>query len=218
MSESLERELFRAARVERPTAEAKRRTLTAVRESSRAMRSRRRMRIAGAVAVLALAAGWAIFATVSETHESEPLSLRAEPTQPTPESVPTVPPSPPASAPSKAQAPVAPRTNVRPAPPTPSAVPKPSLTDEVRALEKARSELRSGDASAALVTLDDYDRRLRGGVMNAEATLLRIEALARAGRVTDADALARRFVEANPHSALADRARQFVKSDTGEKP
>lgn len=216
MTERLEQDLFRAGRDERPSTAAKQHTLAAVGKAARARRSKRSLLIVG-VAALAIAAGWAIFAS-SSAPDSQPLSLRAEPTRPNPETMPTRVPSAPASAPSKAPAPIPPKPSAHTTAPTPSAHRKPALSDEVRMLDQARSELRSGNASGALTTLDEYARTLRGGVMNAEATVLRIEAFSRAGRVKDADTLARRFVQANPHSALSDRARQFMKTDIGEKP
>lgn len=206
-------DLFRAAREERPSVDAKRRLLGAIHHRSA---PRRRMRVAGAGAVLAIAAGWAVYAAVAPPPDAEPLALRAEPTRANPEPVASAVPAP-ASAPSKTTPPLAPRPDRRVAPPAPSAQ-KPALADEVRLLEKARGELRAGDPTATLVTLDDYARTMRGGVMTAEATVLRVEALSRAGRTKEADALARRFVEANPHSALSDRARQFIETDTGEEP
>jgi hypothetical protein len=206
-------DLFRAGREEHPSVDAKRRVLDAIHSRSA---PRRRMRFAGATAVVAIAAGWAVYAAVTPPPENEPLALRAEPTRANPTSIPSAPHAP-ASAPSKTTPPLAPRPDRRVAPPAPSAR-KPALAAEVRLLEKARGELRAGNPTATLATLDEYARTMRGGVMTAEATLLRIEALSRAGRTTEADALARRFVEANPHSALSDRARQFVKTDTGDEP
>jgi hypothetical protein len=90
--------------------------------------------------------------------------------------------------------------------------PPASLPDEIASLDRARAALSSGDAQGALRVLDDYDRVLRGTRLTAEATLLRIDALARLGRAAEASALATRFVDANPASALADRARAFIKT------
>ena len=85
-----------------------------------------------------------------------------------------------------------------------------SLSDELSALKVASSALSAGDAQAALTALDRYDRVLKGQKMRTEATLLRIEALSRAGQAEAASALAQRFVEQNPGSPLVDRARSFV--------
>jgi len=85
-----------------------------------------------------------------------------------------------------------------------------SLSDELGSLKLASSALSSGDPRAALAALDRYDHVLKGKVMRAEATLLRIEALARTGQTGAASTLAQRFVEQNPGSPLVDRARTFV--------
>lgn len=90
--------------------------------------------------------------------------------------------------------------------------PPASLPEEIAALDRARTALSSGDVPGALRMLDDYERVLRGTRLTAEATMLRIDALARSGRTAEASALAARFVEANPSSALADRARAFIKT------
>jgi hypothetical protein len=90
--------------------------------------------------------------------------------------------------------------------------PPASLPDEIAALDRARTALTSGDPAGALRVLDEYERVLRGTRLTAEATMLRIDALARSGRATEASSLAARFVEANPGSALADRARAFIRS------
>jgi outer membrane protein assembly factor BamD (BamD/ComL family) len=84
------------------------------------------------------------------------------------------------------------------------------LSDELSALKVASSALSAGDPQAALAALDRYDRVLKGQKMRAEATLLRIEALARGGQTEAASVLAQRFVEQNPGSPLVDRARSFV--------
>lgn len=85
-----------------------------------------------------------------------------------------------------------------------------SLSEELSALKRASAALEAGNVPAALSALDQYDYVLKGKVMRAEATLIRIEALSRAGRKAAASALAARFVEQNPGSPLVDRARSFV--------
>jgi outer membrane protein assembly factor BamD (BamD/ComL family) len=85
-----------------------------------------------------------------------------------------------------------------------------SLSDELGALKRASSALNADDTSAALSALDQYDHVLRGTKMRAEATLLRIETLSRAGQAGAASQLAQRFVAQNPESPLVDRARSFV--------
>jgi len=83
-----------------------------------------------------------------------------------------------------------------PAPPA-SGAPTPAAVDlgpamlEAKKLDEARAALQKGDAKAALAALDSYEKVVRGpGALRHEATLLRIETLAKVGRRTDAKALA----------------------------
>ncbi|HEU5077190.1 MAG TPA: tetratricopeptide repeat protein, partial [Polyangiaceae bacterium] len=86
----------------------------------------------------------------------------------------------------------------------------PSLDQELASMQRARAALGRGDASAALAELDRFGRGPGWRQLAVEARLLRIEALARAGRVDEARNLARRFVEQNPNNPLVDRARTFI--------
>lgn len=90
------------------------------------------------------------------------------------------------------------------------AAPPATLTDEIATLDRARTALSGGDPGGALRALDEYDQVLHGTRLTAEATLLRIDALGRSGQPGAASDLATRFVDANPGSALADRARAFI--------
>ncbi len=93
--------------------------------------------------------------------------------------------------------------------PAPSHSAPASLGDEISLLQTASDALSAGDTQGALAALDRYDRA-NGQTMRAEATLLRIEALSRAGQTAAASKLAAVFVEKNPESPLADRARSFI--------
>jgi hypothetical protein len=86
----------------------------------------------------------------------------------------------------------------------------PSLDDEVNALDQVRTALAAGDARKALERLARYQDVLHGTRLAAEATLLRIEALAETGRKDEAARIARRFIDANPGNPLVDRARTFA--------
>jgi hypothetical protein len=86
-----------------------------------------------------------------------------------------------------------------------------TLEQELALLERARSQLSSGDSAAALSELDRYAGR-RGGRLVAEATLLRLQALTRAGRAAEASRIARKFVADNPNDPLAERARSFIQA------
>ena len=88
--------------------------------------------------------------------------------------------------------------------------PPPSLDQELASMQRARAALGRGDASVALAELDQFGRGPGWRQLAVEARLLRIEALARAGRADEARNLARRFVEQNPNNPLVDRARTFA--------
>ncbi|HEY0468783.1 MAG TPA: hypothetical protein VGC79_31530 [Polyangiaceae bacterium] len=209
--------LFEAARSEALPRGAEARALAAarpvIRESTRASAHFpwRRTWIAAA-ACLAIAASVALLLRPKQ----DSLGINAEPssvahTRPKQPAVPL------AEAPSNSApvVPVVPSLAVahKPAPSVgPSALQSQpvSLSDELSALKIASNALSAGDPQAALAALERYDRVLKGQKLRAEATLLRIESLSRAGRAADASALARRFVEQNPGSTLVDRARSFV--------
>lgn len=91
--------------------------------------------------------------------------------------------------------------------------PPATLTEEVAALDAARSALTAGDAKRALAQLDRYDSELRGTRLRTEALLLRSEALAADGRKAAAAELARDFLETYPNSTLADRARALARGE-----
>ena len=91
--------------------------------------------------------------------------------------------------------------------------PPATLTEEVAALDAARSALSAGDPKRALAQLDRYDSQLHGARLRAEALLLRSEALAADGRKAAAAALAREFLATYPNSTLADRARALTRGD-----
>jgi TolA-binding protein len=101
----------------------------------------------------------------------------------------------------------------RPATPSASAAaPSTRLAQEVAALDRARSALSGGVPRAALDALDDYAARFPDGALAPEATVLRIEALARAGDRARAAALARGFLARHPGGPLSERARRCVEA------
>lgn len=91
-----------------------------------------------------------------------------------------------------------------------------SLGEEVAAIDAARKALLAGDTSGALRALDDYDRRFPGGMLGPEASVLRIEALARRGDRATATRLAKAFLVSHPRSPHASRLRSLL--DLGEAP
>jgi hypothetical protein len=85
-----------------------------------------------------------------------------------------------------------------------------SLEQELASMQHARAALGRGDAPGALAELDEFGHSHGWRQLAVEAQLLRIEALAQAGRADEARDLARRFVEQNPNNPLVDRARTFA--------
>ncbi|HKO52613.1 MAG TPA: hypothetical protein VJV79_33125 [Polyangiaceae bacterium] len=214
--EQLAARLFEVARNEAVPTGAEQRALQAIARERRQQRptpvrlSARRVWLAAAAAV-ALAAGFALLLRPKEAG----LGISAEPaavarTQLERQTLPRV------EAPSQAvpTAPSLPAPSKLPASAAPASAPvrsaPASLSDELSALKIASTALSAGDTQGALTALDRYDRVLKGQKMRAEATLLRIEALSRAGQTEAASALAQRFVQQNPGSPLVDRARSFV--------
>jgi hypothetical protein len=86
----------------------------------------------------------------------------------------------------------------------------PSLQDELARLDAASALLRAGSAAQALAELDRYDRDFSPGKLQMESRVLRIEALARAGQVQRAQALADAFLKRHSASVLAARVRRYA--------
>lgn len=86
-----------------------------------------------------------------------------------------------------------------------------TFAEQLDAIRRARSALRAGKSADALAVLDENAGALRGGSLEAEGRLLRIEALAALGRASEARELARRFLADYPNSPLVQRARSFAR-------
>ncbi len=191
--------------------------------------------VAGAVGVMATAGTVGIQRAVTARRASSPLgtiaassppvaaapvravlpaaSALAPPPAPTPASPPladAVPaPSALAASPSVARRPV-PQS---PAPPARDPAPAPassSFRDEIAALDGVRASIDSGDPATALADLDRYAARFPHGAMGPEATLLRIEALLRAGERDAAVRVADDFTARQPKSPYASRLRSLL--------
>jgi hypothetical protein len=211
--------LFDAARKDLPPAGAEQRLLAAAlrevheSEQARPIALGRGLTLGAVATAVLLAAGLAF--QITRQKPSDPIS--AEPTMArsgspkapmVAESTPTASARPgPTSAPSI----VKPQLTA----PLPSASAPVTLSAELDALKVASTALSAGNAQAALAALDRYDHVLKGSKLRAEATLLRIQALARAGNAQAASTLAQRFVDQNPDSPLVDRARSFIQADLG---
>jgi hypothetical protein len=217
--------LFEAARRERPSTDARRRTLERVARAPRRAWGGRWLGLAAAAALVALVL--LVRPERSELTISAELPRRAPPSAEQPPPARAGPPAPAAPEPRPEPSLDAPR--VEPASPTPSraAVPPkptprsprtpqatsapaaPTLEAELALLDRARAELAAGKPLAAQASLDAY-AALGGGELALEARLLRIQALADGGERASASALAQQFIEQHPDSPLAERARAFV--------
>ena len=95
-----------------------------------------------------------------------------------------------------------------------TAAQSPSIAKEIAALDVARRALAGGDAQGALHALSDYEASGTARMLRQEATLLRIEALVRAGDVSAARRVATWFLREHPNSPHERRNRALV----GETP
>jgi hypothetical protein len=86
------------------------------------------------------------------------------------------------------------------------------LEREVELLDGARQALARGDASRASEEVSRYEAEFPRGMLGPEAIVLRVEVLLRQGRRTAAEALARRFLAANPSGAYARRLEELLKA------
>jgi hypothetical protein len=91
-----------------------------------------------------------------------------------------------------------------------------SLQAELEMLRRARGQLASGEASAALAITDDHARRFRNAKLAQEMEVVRIESLAALGRSGEAEQRANRFLKRYPDSMLAARVRRLTNG--GSKP
>lgn len=105
--------------------------------------------------------------------------------------------------------PVASETATGPAPSTKTARAA-SITEELQAIDAARSAVAAGDGARALKLLDDHARRFPRGRLHLEAEVLRIEALARSGNRAAATTRARAFVKRHPNSVFTPRVRRIA--------
>jgi hypothetical protein len=85
-----------------------------------------------------------------------------------------------------------------------------ALTAELGALDGARAQLASGNASGALAKLDEYARAYPHGRLVLEAEVLRIDALAKSGQSDAARKRAENFLRRHPNSVLASRVRGYL--------
>lgn len=86
----------------------------------------------------------------------------------------------------------------------------PDLREEIALMDQARSALRNGAPSRAIVVLEQYRGRFPHGSFGQEATVLRIEALAASGNQAKAVSEANGFLSRNPNSPHTERLRRII--------
>ncbi len=96
---------------------------------------------------------------------------------------------------------------------SPAAAEGDSLPYEFKAIDGARRALLRGDASGALVQLDEYSRRFPKPRLGAEATVLRIEALVANGQQESAAQIGRAFLARQSKGPYARRVRSLIGQD-----
>lgn len=93
-----------------------------------------------------------------------------------------------------------------------------SLARELARVTAARNALTGGDAPSALRWLDAYDAEFPRGTFSVEVSVLRIEALARAGRIDEAKELGNRFLARYPQGVLARRVATTLRAVGPQEP
>jgi hypothetical protein len=84
------------------------------------------------------------------------------------------------------------------------------LQGQIALVEAARAAVSAGAGQRALDILGRYQDKFGTGSFQPETTALRIEALVRLGRTTEAQPLARRFAAEHPGSPLAERVSRLA--------
>jgi hypothetical protein len=85
-----------------------------------------------------------------------------------------------------------------------------ALRAELAALDAVRSTLANDDPTGALSFLEAYFHTFPRGRLQLEAEVLRIDALAKAGRSDEAKRNAQAFLKRHPNSVLAARVRPYA--------
>jgi hypothetical protein len=99
------------------------------------------------------------------------------------------------------------------APPKVDAFPRASsssLTEETSSLDAARTALRAGRVTETLALLDESARRFPSGLLQPEASAVRVEALLAAGDRLGAETVARALVATAPRTFAAHRVKAML--------
>ena len=85
-----------------------------------------------------------------------------------------------------------------------------TLHEELANVEAAPATLATSKSDDCLRSLDDYERRFRGGLFAQEVTVMRVEALFGKGEEARARTLGEAFLAKNPGSPYASRIRSVL--------
>lgn len=96
----------------------------------------------------------------------------------------------------------------------PPVAPRSALSEELRAIDRARAAIAAGDLPEATRALDAHAAAFPSGALSDEARVLRIDILANKGDSKGAAAAARAFLAVRPRSPHAPRLRELL----GETP
>jgi hypothetical protein len=84
------------------------------------------------------------------------------------------------------------------------------LANQIALVDAARSALANGEAQRALSIVHDYQTQYPSGTFRPEVAAVKIEALVKLGRMSEARALAERFVVTHGPGPLADRVARLA--------
>jgi hypothetical protein len=93
---------------------------------------------------------------------------------------------------------------------TPAPADSASISREIAAVDQVRTLVSKGQSSAALTALGKYRKEFPRGVLRQEATLLQIEALAKAGNLAAAREIGQRFLREHPRTPHEKRVRALL--------
>lgn len=93
--------------------------------------------------------------------------------------------------------------------------PDDSLDREVKLIDDARRSSMAGDDERALLLLDRHRQQFASGALGPEALVIRVRVLTALGRQSEAVALAKPFITANPNSPVAKRLSSALDNSAG---
>ncbi|MDQ2642385.1 MAG: hypothetical protein M3020_01125 [Myxococcota bacterium] len=88
--------------------------------------------------------------------------------------------------------------------------PKADIAEQIALIDAARTAVSSGSANRALRLVRQYQSKYPTGSFGPEATALKIEALTKLGRTTEARSAAERFVIQHRGTPIADRVARLA--------